>query len=101
MQIRALMLRLHAGRVPQIHLCDGLSLDSRVDPNSDRDLVEQRDLLEACVDRLSPQEIRSVLLIAEAGQVRACEALEESRRQIRNLIDLVSETCADLGAFSE
>lgn len=101
MRIRALMLRLHAGRTPHIHLSDGLSLDARVDPSSDRDLVEQRDLIAACVDRLSPQEIRSVLLIAEAGQVRACEALEESRRQIRNLLDLVSQTCADLEPFSE
>lgn len=101
MRIRALMLRLHAGRPPQIHLSDGLSLDSRVDLSSDRDLVEQRDLLAACVDRLSPQEIRSVLLIVEAGQVRVSEALEESRRQIRNLLDLVSQTCADLEPFSE
>lgn len=101
MRIRALVLRLHAGRTPHIHLSDGLSLDSRVDPSSDRDMVEQRDLIAACVDRLSPQEIMSVLLIVEAGQVRACEALEESRRQIRNLLDLVSETCADLDAFSE
>jgi len=101
MQIRAWMIRLWRGRLPPSQLSEGLDLDSRVDPGSVLDPVEQRDLLEACVDRLSPQEIRSVLLIVEAGQVRACEALEESRRQIRNLLKLVSETCADLEPFSE
>ncbi len=101
MHIRSRLTRRRRGRLPLARLSEDTDLDSRVDPGSNRDLVEQRDLLEACVERLSPQEIRSVLLIVEAGQVLACEALEESRRQIRSLLKLVSETCADLEPFSE
>ncbi len=101
MQIRARMIRFRCGRLSPVQLSEGIDSDIRVDPCSVLDSVEQSDLLEACLDRISPQEIRMVLLIVEAGQVRACEALEESRRQIRNLLNLVSESCADLDSFSE
>ena len=101
MHIRSRLTRRRRGRLPLARLSEDTDLDSQVDPSSDRDLIEQRDLLEACVERISPQEIMLLMLTLDAGQVRASEALAESRRQIRNLLDLVSKTCSDLDSFSE
>lgn len=101
MQIRARAFRLRRGRLPPGQLSDGQDMDSFADSAPDRDMVEQSDLLETCLERLSPQEIMLVLITLEAGQVRASAALDESRRQIRNLLDLVSKTCADLDSLSE
>lgn len=101
MQIRSRLTRRRRGRLPLVRLSEDTDLDLRATPTSSWDSVELRDQLQTCLDRLSSDEISMLLLTANSGRLLASAVTNVSRRQIRNQLSLISQTCADLDSFSK
>ncbi len=96
MRIRYRLQQKRRGRLSNRPYMEESTLGSTPTSCLQSDLVDVRDLYQACVDRLSSQEVQVAVLLREAGQVKTAEILRISRRQLRNQMLQIYETCEDL-----
>ncbi len=96
MRIRYRLQQRRRGRLSNISFDETDGSLKPLDISSWANVLETLDLFNACLLRLSPQQVQLLIDIDRHGQVQTAQAMGISRRQIMNQLDQIRDMCADL-----